>query len=72
MARGYPQSLESLGVAELLARVESMLGELRTQLSEQFGADVYIAPVRCEGHRYNVKHPSNGTSRTGVPLPRVL
>lgn len=57
MARGCPQSLESLDVAELLVRVESRLAELRSRLSEQFGEDVYIAPVECEAHRYNVKRP---------------
>lgn len=58
MARGYSQSLESLGVVELLARFESKLDELRSHLSEQFGEDVYIAPVECEAHRYNVKRPA--------------
>ncbi len=55
MSRGVPQSPESLGVTELLNRVEEQLGEVRSQLPRFEGR--YITPLHCEVHRYNVKRP---------------
>lgn len=56
MDRGCPQSIDSLGVSEAIASVESKLSELWLRLGEFEG--VYIAPPACEAHRYNVKRPS--------------
>lgn len=53
MSRGCPQSIDSLGVSEAMASVESRLSELWSRLGEFEG--VYIAPPGCEAHRYNVK-----------------
>lgn len=55
LARGCPQTPESLGVTEALATVEARLDQLRSQLSQYEGA--YIAPAECELHHYNVKRP---------------
>ena len=56
MSRGCPQSIDSLGVSEAMASVQSRLSELWTRLGEYEG--VYIAPPACEVHTYNVKRPS--------------
>lgn len=57
MARGCPQTLESLGVVDLLASIEDRVEELRSQLAS-FSSDDYIAPEGCEVHCYNVKRSS--------------
>lgn len=56
ISRGCPQSIDSLGVSEAMAAVESRLSELWSRLGEFEG--VYIAPPACEVHAYNVKRPS--------------
>ena len=58
MSRGCPQSIDSLGVSEAIASVESRLSQLWLQLGEYEGEGVYIAPPGCEVHGYNVKRPS--------------
>jgi hypothetical protein len=57
MERGCSQSLEDFGVTDSIASIETRLQELRSRLA-QFTQGCYIAPNRCEAHRYNVKRPS--------------
>lgn len=56
LARGCPQSPESLGVTDQLDQVEARIEQVRSQLSEEY-ASAYIAPTECELHHYNVKRP---------------
>lgn len=55
-SRGCPQSLESLGITELLAQLEGQLEQVRSQVREiEHGG--YVAPEGVEVHAYNVKRP---------------
>lgn len=53
-ARGCPQSLESLGITDLLAELEQQLEQVGSLVLEYEQAG-YIAPERVEVHSYNVK-----------------
>ena len=55
MARGCPQTPESLGVIQPIAAIETHLEALRSHL-EQFSGK-YVAPEACEIHEYSVKRP---------------
>lgn len=55
MARGCPQTPESLGVTELIAEIDVHLETLRAHLQHFEGK--YIAPEACEVHQYSVKRP---------------
>lgn len=55
MARGCPQTLESLGVTESITGIDAHLETLRSHLQHFEGK--YIAPEACEIHHYSVKRP---------------
>jgi hypothetical protein len=55
MQRGCPQSLDSLGVTELISQAEMKLEKVRSHLNQY--DDQYIAPEGCQAHQYNVKRP---------------
>ena len=56
MARGNPQSLESMGVNQLIDEIVGTVVDVQNRLSHYEGQ--YIAPAECEAHRYNVKRGS--------------
>lgn len=56
-SRGRPQTPESLGLVEVVESLAEKLEEVRSQLGQFEGKNVYIAPEGVEIHRYNVKRP---------------
>ncbi len=54
MSRGCPQSLDSLGITDVIAGLEEQLSQLSQALSEAT-QDQYIPPRGVEVHKYNVK-----------------
>jgi hypothetical protein len=55
MARGCPQTPESLEVTESISVIDAHLETLRSHLQHFEGK--YIAPEACEIHQYSVKRP---------------
>jgi hypothetical protein len=54
MMRGNPQTADSLGLTTAIAQLMARLDHLRSRI-ETSTRDHYIAPPRCEVHRYSVK-----------------
>jgi hypothetical protein len=54
MSRGCPQSLDSLGITDVIAGLGDQLSQLSQKLL-QTTQDQYIPPRGVEVHRYNVK-----------------
>ncbi|WP_375515992.1 hypothetical protein [uncultured Nostoc sp.] len=69
MARGCPQTAQSLGVTTQMQAIAACVEQLHHNLNNLEGC--YIAPGGCEVHHYNVKRPSGvyGYNKLTAPEP---
>lgn len=70
MARGNPQTTESLGLTPVIDHLTESLNVVRQQMDTLEGQ--YIAPEGCEHHTYRVKRPSRPELRErGIPEDEI-
>lgn len=68
--RGDPQSIESLGIAELMNQINSLMPAIQTALNHY--SNYYIAPEKVEAHSYNVKRPRGVYSYNKLASPNAI
>lgn len=71
LARGCPQSPESLGATLALEQVQSAIDRMRSRLND-YDTSTYIAPPETETHTHNVKRPRGTYQYNKLACPHAI